>query len=723
MRFTLKTALLFAFQALLILVPLVWTSSTSELFEYPKILLTYAFTIIIGGLWLARMVKEKQFIFRRTPLELPLLLFLGSQAIATLTSINIHTSLFGYYSRFNGGLVSLLCYALLYFAAVSNFDRTDAKIILKTIVYTALLSALYAFPEHFGHSPSCLIISGRFDARCWVQDVQNRVFGTFGQPNWLAAYLISLIFIPLSEIFENKQTIKRSSYVTRYLPFLLFFLVLIFTKSRSGLLGFIVGLGVFFFAIFTSTKGSKKNVLKIITSCLLLLVTSFLLFGRNVSGTTNKIIDRIIPPPTTVAAPQTPAPANSMEVSITPTSDIRRIVWKGAWQLALKHPFFGTGVETFAYSYYNVRPVEHNLVSEWNFLYNKAHNEFLNYAATTGFVGLGTYLLFLGYFIVWSIKKIVSHKSEVLSPKSNDLTLNTQHSTLLTALLSGFIALCISNFFGFATVPVNTLLFLFPALAYLFTTDDVSNAVPKTQKNLSLSTNGYLLLGVIGAICILLLLAVNRGLIADLSYTAGKAAFGAKNYQVAITKLQDAIRLVPNEPLYTDELAQAASEVAANLAVNQKPAEASEAATIAIQLANRTLNLNKYHLNFYKSRAKIFINLAQINPRFALEAAATLDAAIRLAPTDAKLWLNRALLAKELGYRDEALKTYAKTIELKANDETARFQYGQLLTDMGQGDAAKEQYQYILTRINPNNTLVQAALVELATASARRGKM
>jgi putative inorganic carbon (hco3(-)) transporter len=60
---------------------------------------------------------------------------------------------------------------------------------------------------------------------------------------------------------------------------------------------------------------------------------------------------------------------------------------KGAWELTKKYPLFGSGVETFAYSYYNVRPVEHNLVTEWDFLYNKAHNEFLNYAATTGFVG------------------------------------------------------------------------------------------------------------------------------------------------------------------------------------------------------------------------------------------------------------------------------------------------------------------------------------------------
>ena len=36
-----------------------------------------------------------------------------------------------------------------------------------------------------------------FNVSCWQQDVKSRVFATFGQPNWLAAYLEILIFIGL----------------------------------------------------------------------------------------------------------------------------------------------------------------------------------------------------------------------------------------------------------------------------------------------------------------------------------------------------------------------------------------------------------------------------------------------------------------------------------------------------------------------------------------------
>ena len=52
----------------------------------------------------------------------------------------------------------------------------------------------------------------------------------------------------------------------------------------------------------------------------------------------------------------------------------------------------GTGTETFAFAFYRYRPAGHNLTAN-GILYNKAHNEYLNYLATTGLFGLASYLL------------------------------------------------------------------------------------------------------------------------------------------------------------------------------------------------------------------------------------------------------------------------------------------------------------------------------------------
>jgi len=86
--------------------------------------------------------------------------------------------------------------------------------------------------------------------------------------------------------------------------------------------------------------------------------------------------------------------------------DIRRVVWQGAVNLGLKNPLFGTGVETFGYSYFIIRPATHNLLSEWEFLYNKAHNEYLNFFANSGFIGLITYLILIISTLISFFKSI-----------------------------------------------------------------------------------------------------------------------------------------------------------------------------------------------------------------------------------------------------------------------------------------------------------------------------
>lgn len=129
---------------------------------------------------------------------------------------------------------------------------------------------------------------------------------------------------------------------------------------------------------------------------------------------------------------------------ITDSEAIRMPVWKGAIKIWQRYLIFGSGVETFAYSYYLDRPAEHNLLSEWDFLYNKAHNEYLNILATTGSLGFLSYLSLLGGTI-WLIKKNPS-------------------------LLGAYVSILVTNFFGFSVVIIGLYFFLIPAFYEIFET-------------------------------------------------------------------------------------------------------------------------------------------------------------------------------------------------------------------------------------------------------------
>ena len=301
----------------------------------------------------------------------------------------------------------------------------DSKSALRAVhcaLWSAAVVAIYGSLEHFGVSVSCLLTTGSFNVSCWVQDVQTRIFATLGQPNWLAAYLVALIFIPLA---SKRLVLKGVS--------LLLFIALLFTKSRSGLLAFAISSLVFWAISLGKLEIRSIRNFIILNSLFLILVLLV----------PNPIRDLVLPS----TQPLAPSTGPALESGGTESGTIRKIVWTGAlriWQANPKNFLIGTGPETFAQAYYQYRPLEHNQTSEWELLYNKAHNEFLNYLATTGILGLGSYIVLL--IAMARVFQISNFKFQI-------------------ALFAGWASIIVTNFWGFSVVIMQLLLFLLPATA------------------------------------------------------------------------------------------------------------------------------------------------------------------------------------------------------------------------------------------------------------------
>jgi len=450
----------FSFSFLFLFTPLVMTPFNYELFEFNKMLLVYFLTTIIVASWLIKMVLAKKFLFRHTFMDIPLLVFLISQLISFYLSIDHHTSWWGYYSRFNGGLLSLIAYLSAFWAYASNMEKNDTKRMIRYLLAGATATALYGVAEHFG-----------VDAKYWVQDVKNRVFSTLGQPNWLAAYLAALAPLTWGLALNSKlktQNSKRQNKIQKplkfngYFLFLIFYICILFTRSRSGLLGFGAGFFVFWGIIFLINRCHLKTVIKPFLIFTFSVFAFSLLIGtpwtkNNFQFSIFNFQKKIQPTP----RPSTePSP-----ILISKSTDIRKVVWQGAIKIWRHYPIFGTGPETFAYSYYWFRPRKHNDLSEWDFLYNKAHNEYLNYAANTGTVGLLAYLGVIGAFVFWNLKKIFKEYKNSKNLKIKKINHLLEIRLIRISLLAGFIGILVTNFFGFSVVPVNLLFFLFPALS------------------------------------------------------------------------------------------------------------------------------------------------------------------------------------------------------------------------------------------------------------------
>lgn len=695
-----------SFYLLFLLTPLVFAKYTSELFEYNKMMFVYTLTTIIATFWVLRMVSEKQLIFKRTILDIPILLFLVSQIISTITSIDIHTSIWGYYSRSNGGLLSTLSYIILFYGFISNVEKTTALKFLKAIIISAVLVSLYSIPEHFGVSPSCILLTGEFSADCWVQDVQARVFGTLGQPNWLAAYLAMLVFPAIYFALTSKTKLSAFLYT---LSTLLMYLAFTFTYSRGATLGLIAGFSVFAAGLFLKSftlNPLKLNLktnwpqTKLLGIIVLLFVLVNLYFGSALSSF--KLENSNIAARPSIIQQQTPS-GTQLENGGTESGQIRLIVWQGAMEIFKAYPLFGSGVETFAYAYYMYRPIEHNYVSEWDFLYNKAHNEYLNYLATTGIFGFFSYLVIILTFLVFCIRYYILG----IKQKSPD----TYSLLLATSLLAGYVSYLVQNFFLFSVVNVALLFYLFPAV--VFVTLEKVRPVSESSFIYKKLTYAFIIFSkskplkviiqsLIILICIVTLIALFNIWEADTNYKRGADYNDLNNPGRAYSFLIEAVKLNQNEPLFLAELGNAAAGSSVALSSD----EASDSAQTALELKNDSefftdlaLQISPVNTSINRTAIRTYFSLSLIDPAFQQKTIDQVDKAILLAPTDPKLLQNKGVILTQYSKYDEAIQSFRKAIEMKPNYRDARLSLAGLLIETKQKDMAQKEIDAVLKLI------------------------
>lgn len=594
--------------------PLIYTLNTSELFELPKMYFVYTLTLLILLAHLVSLLRSQAPRWRSHKLLLPLGLFYLSQLVSTFFSVDSYTSIFGYYSRLNGGLLSLTTYIILFLILSQYINPKFKQKIIYYTLFSGILAAIYGILQHFG-----------IDKDQWLQDVQTRVFSTLGQPNWLAAYLCILLPLSINQSFKSKKILHSSLW---FLVSSLLFLCLLFTKSKSGLVAAAISLTIYFIYKFFNKRSS------------IYYLSIYLLIFITLSLTISNPIKEIVFP-----QKNSPSTTQTTILNITPSEDIRRIVWQGSFDLWKRFPLFGTGPETFAYTYYWTRPASHNLTSEWDFLYNKAHNEYLNYLATTGIFGLASYLFLIAYFLYYLRKK--------------------------PALLAAFISILITNFAGFSVVVTALFFFLLPALAR-----------PRKSLLLSPKKPNYALLIIPIPVLLFLFYKNITFFLADVYYN-----YADKNLsQNAITR---SLNYRPNEAIYWN--------LAAKIYLQNHDVDRAVAAS------NQSISLSPASTNIWKERAQLFAQIAVNDPPAFIHSLEALETAAKLAPTDAKTFYLLGRFYEAAGDIDTATKNYQKALSLKANDDYSAYSLGKIYYDQKNYTQAKIYFETVL-RYAPNNT-------------------
>ena len=176
------------------------------------------------------------------------------------------------------------------------------------------------------------------------------------------------------------------------------------------------------------------------------------------------------------------------------------------------------------------------------------------------------------------------------------------------------------------------------------------------------------------------LFAMFRWWVADKSFAKGKNLSEAGYVSQAFPLLERAVKLMPNEPLFHDGLSDTAAKIAYGLSQQNATDAAQQALELAISESDQTIKLNRVHLNFWKTRIRIWLILAQLDPNLAQNALQDFQNAISLSPTDAKLYYNLGLLQLQLDQKESARKSLQTALDLKPNYTAAQAALIQLQT-------------------------------------------
>lgn len=664
-----ETTIRWTLYTVVLVTPLIFIPATFELFEFPKMMTVYTGAILVGTAWIVRCFAVRRVLYQRTPFDFALALFLGAHILATLFSIDPHTSLFGYYTRFNGGLLSTISYLTLFGASVTFLSGSKARRLLAFIVISTVLVTLWGLPTKFGLDPSCFVINRSFTNPCWSVNFNPmyRVFSTLGQPNWLASFLILTGPLVVYGAYLSKGMRRM------FLAGMVFCMtiLLFWTQSRGGLAGLVV---ILILALGAAVLRVHHRAARL----------GLLIGGVGILVFISSALWQLI--------------STRMDTIV-----IRKSVWDGALQVFRHYPLLGSGVETFAYAFDQFRPLSHLSTPEWDFIYNKAHNEFLNLLATTGAVGFASYMVLLGTILWFLIQRV---------------RMGTQSVRFLSlAAFLGIVGYVVTIFFGFSVVPVSLLLFLIPAVVFGLSDDSLKDQrtfmkYPEGRKHI-LHRMGQIATGLLGLVLLFQVITMIRS---DLFFAEGKRAM-ASGGSGALTALAHAVALAPYEPTYLDDFAF----TAAVTAQNSEPEEQELLVALAAAHIERALAISPHNVTLWKTAQQVYAQLANVDPKFASTSAHAAQQIVVMAPNDirAKMTLATMLLeSKAPSSRAQVYDLIRESVIKKPDFAEGWYSLALLEFERDATPSAVRAMEQVVKHI-PNHYKAQEYLKIWATQSAR----
>ena len=469
--------------AILFLIPLSFWLPAHEAFEMPKSTNFYVLISLAAGLFLTKMILERNYYFKWSSFSLPVAGLTLVFFLSMLKGTGINPHAFPMHFQF---FKLLFAAVLLYFIIINTFTVKDIPKLLYFILAAHFIVVVYGILQLLG-----------IDFIKWVSFGENRVYSTLGNPDYMAAQFS--ILIPLM-IVLMLSPVKKLVKFSLSLFLVLMFILIIVAHGRGAWLGFLGSLA-YMFIMFGILYG-KSFFLKY--RFFFAGILGFIIFlGIFFSGPIK----------------------NRISQGLDVTSDsvaVRLFYWESALQMAKYNPVLGAGVGGFSL---NTAFYQRKALDRWEKVYPPiaakvqphvelyTHNDYLQTLAETGFLGFGAFVwLFFSVFIMSLFKAL---------KEENPLIKN-----ILLGITGAVIAFLINALLNFPWRVMPTLLLLWSIFAIFSLTE------PKKAKRFSASVPNGTAAIILTVAFIISAMQVNT-FAANIMIRAGQSAFSAGKYELA----------------------------------------------------------------------------------------------------------------------------------------------------------------------------------------------
>jgi len=340
--------------------------------------------VIIGiTLWALKCLKDNKIIWKKSGINLYILLFILIMSMSLLISDYKMVSLKEY--------IIFLSYFFIYFLITNNIeDKRQFNLSIHLLFITSFIISVYTLLHYYG------FIS-------YLKEF-GPVMSTIGQKNWISNYL-SLIF-PIIFSFFLLGEIKRNK-IFYYLLLSVLYTTLLICQSRGiwisiSLTAILAIYIIFKFKLFEVFHKNQK--------WLVLLLVTFLII--TIIYSTDNPLNK-----SAITVPQRALSTFDMDGS---SVNVRLLMWKTSLEMIKDKPLFGSGIGTFKINYldYQAELIKSNpYYAKYSGKAEEAHNEYLQMGAELGIVGVGVFLaiLFIFYSLVLHyLKKGNSNNNKII---------------------------------------------------------------------------------------------------------------------------------------------------------------------------------------------------------------------------------------------------------------------------------------------------------------------